>query len=142
MYQNQVRRASFKHNWAFYLQLNPSSVKRKKEKNIQKWWKNVFCFKFIKNTLYFYICHLSKFKKSTFCAKQSSKKLKKNDVFKYSCWYEIYSKEILMQVICSFVIINLNKNEHFLWIRIILVMKVLLPANTYCKIFMEKLEQI
>ena len=47
-----------------------------------------------------------------------------------------------MQVINSFVIINLNKNEHFLCNRIILVMKVLLPANTYCKIFTEKLEKI
>ena len=40
------------------------------------------------------------------------------------------------------IITNLNKNEHFLCNRIILVMKVLLSANTYCKIFMEKLEQI
>ena len=60
----------------------------------------------------------------------------------YSRRYGIYSKEILMQVIYSFVIINLNKNEHFLCNRIILVMKILLVANTYCKIFMEKLEQI
>ena len=66
-------------------------------------------------------------------------KTEKIDVFKYSSRYGIYSKEILIQVIYSFVIIN--KNEHFLCNRIILVMKVLLPANTYSKIFMEKLEQ-
>ena len=139
MYQNQVRRASFKQNWAFYVQFSsaiPIQQKLKKEKKTSESdWKTFFSFKFIKNTLWFCICHLSKFKKSTFCAKQSPKKLKKNDVFKYSCWYEIYSKEILMQVIYSFVIINLNKNEHFLCNRIILVMKVLLPANTYCNQF-------
>ena len=117
------------------------SKNAKRKKTSKSDGKTFFVSNLLK-TLYFYICHLSKFKKSTFCAKQSSKKLKKNDVFKYSCWYEIYSKEILMQVIYSFVIINLNKNEHFLCNRIILVMKVLLPANTYCKIFMEKLEQI
>ena len=46
-------------------------------------------------------------------------KTEKIDVFKYSRRYGIYSKEILMQVIYSFIIINLNKNEHFLCNRII-----------------------
>ena len=32
MYQNQVRRASFKQNLAFYVQLNPSTVKTQKGK--------------------------------------------------------------------------------------------------------------
>ena len=83
-----------------------------------------------------------KIKKEHLLCKTIPKKLKKIDVFKYSRRYGIYSKEILMQVRYSFVIINLNKNEHFLCSRIILVVKVLLPANTYCKIFMKKLEQI
>ena len=76
--------------------------------------------------------------KEHFLCKTIPKKLKKKiDVFKYSRRYGIYSKEILIQVIYSFVIINLNKNEHFLCNRIILVMKVLLPANTCCKIYMK-----
>ena len=83
----------------------------------------------------------------TFAISQNSKralfvqnhppKTEEIDVFKYSRQYGIYSKETLMQVIYSFVIINLNKNEHFLRNRIILVTKVLLPANTYCKIYMK-----
>ena len=81
-------------------------------------------------------------KRALFVKNNPQKTEKKIGAFKYSCRYGIYSKEILMQVIYSFDIINLNKNEHFLCNRIILVMKVLLPANTYCKILMEKLEQI
>ena len=85
---------------------------------------------------------ISQNSKGALFVQSNPQKTEKIDVFKYSRRYGIYSKEILMQVIYSFVIINLNKNEHFLCNRIILVMKVLLPANTYCKIFMEKLEQI
>ena len=100
MYQNQVRRASFKQNWAFYVQLNPCSVK----------------------TLVLHLPYL-KIHIEHFLCKTIPKKLKKIDVFKYSRRYGIYSKEILMQVIYSFVIINLNKNEHFLYNRIILSWK-------------------
>ena len=58
----------------------------------------------------------------TFAISQNSKralfvqnnpqKTEKIDVFKYSRRYGIYSKKILMQVIYSLVIINLNQNEH------------------------------
>ena len=76
--------------------------------------------------------------KRAFFVQNNPQKTEEIDVFKYSRRYGIYSKEILMQIIYSFVIINLNKNEQFLCNRIILVMKVLLPANTYCKIYMIK----
>ena len=85
---------------------------------------------------------ISQNSKRALFVKNNPQKTEKIDVFKISRRYGIYSEEILMQVIYSFVIINLNKNEHFLCNRVILVMKVLLPANTYCKIFIEKLEQI
>ena len=81
-------------------------------------------------------------KRALFVQNNPQKTEKKLDVFKYSRRYGIYYKEILMRVIYSFVVINLNKIEHFFCIRIILAMKDLLPANTYCKLFIEKLEQI
>ena len=74
--------------------------------------KRFFSFKFIKNTLVLHLPSL-KIQKEHFLCKTITKNLKKIDVFKYSRRYGMYSKEILMQVIYSFAIINLNKNEHF-----------------------------
>ena len=68
-------------------------------------------------------------------------KTEKIDVFKYSRRYGIYSKDILMQVIYSFVIINLNKMSIFCAIE-----SFGQESSTSCKYILqniyEKLEQI
>ena len=56
---------------------------------------------------------ISQNSKRALFVQNNPQKTEKIDVFKYSRRYGIYSKKILMQVIYSLVIINLNQNEHF-----------------------------
>ena len=74
--------------------------------------KRFFLSNLLKNFLVLHLPSL-KVQKEHFLCKTIPKKTEKIDIFKYSRRYGIYSKDILMQVIYSFVIINLNKNEHF-----------------------------
>ena len=55
---------------------------------------------------------ISQNSKRALFVQSNPQKTEKIDVFKYSRRYGIYSKKILMQVIYSLVIINLNQNEH------------------------------
>ena len=78
---------------------------------------------------------------SALFVKSNPQKTEKIDVFKYSCLYGIYSKEILMQLIKSFVNINLKKMSIFCAIE-----SFGHESSTSCKYILqniyEKLEQI
>ena len=80
-------------------------------------------------------------KRALFVQNNPQKTEKKLDVFKYSRRYGVYSKEILMQLIKTFVNINLNKMSIFCAIE-----SFGHESSTSCKYILqniyEKLEQI
>ena len=77
-YQNQVRRASFKQNWASYVQLNHSSVKTQKGKTTSESdWKMFFFLSNLLKTLFSFTFAISQIQKEHFLCKTISKKLKK-----------------------------------------------------------------
>ena len=96
MYQNQVRRASFKQNCAFFVQLNPNSVKTQKEKKHTKMIEKRFFLSNLLKTHFSFTFAISQNSKRALSVQNNPKKLKKIDVFKYCHRYGIYSKEILM----------------------------------------------